>query len=120
MPKHTRGPWYVGAMNDALFIINQQPSPSGSDAPVDTPHFGLKVIAKVESGMGFEVDKANADLLAAAPDLLSACRVVTAYLDNLENGCDEADPLTIARRTFHAPLRAALNPAIAKAEGRES
>jgi hypothetical protein len=60
-------------------------------------------------------------------DLLEACRVVIAFLDRLEDSADEdasveaaisRDPtLSSLRRLVHAPLRAALEPAIAKAEG---
>jgi hypothetical protein len=62
------------------------------------------------------VAEANARLIAAAPDLLAACRVVKEFLDSLEAATDSADRLAAIRREVHAPLRAALEPAIAKAE----
>jgi hypothetical protein len=57
----------------------------------------------------------RAQVLAAASELLEACKVVVAFLDRLEYG-DES--LLRIRQRVHAPLRAALEPAIAKAEGR--
>lgn len=51
----------------------------------------------------------------AASDLLAACKVVTAFLDKLEQDNPE---LKRFRLPFHAPLRAVLDPAIRKAEGR--
>jgi hypothetical protein len=66
--RFTPGPWFVGAMNDCLFVIDQQPSPSGSDVPIDTPHPGLHVIVKVEGDNATP----NAALIAAAPELYEA------------------------------------------------
>jgi hypothetical protein len=64
-----------------------------------------------------EVQRAR--LIAAAPDLLGACKIVKAFLDGLENAERLVDDsvLVSIRREVHAPLRAALEPAIAKAEG---
>lgn len=70
------------------------------------------------------IQDAHTHLIAAAPDLLHACRVVTAFLDKLDRSDEDDDPLASdplligLRRQAHAPLRAVLNPAIAKAEGR--
>lgn len=63
--------------------------------------------------------KTNGAVIAAAPELLEACKVVKAFLDKLEDGTDKNDPLAAIRKRIHAPLRAALEPAIAKAEGRQ-
>lgn len=71
---HTPGPWHVGAMNDALFIIKQPPSPSGSDVPIDTSHPGQFVIAKPAELDDFEITRANARLIAAAPRLLASLK----------------------------------------------
>lgn len=64
-----------------------------------------------------ENQHANANLMAAAPELLEACEIVLEYLTRLETGTDESDPLREVRRRYHAPLRAKLEPAIAKALG---
>lgn len=66
----TQRPWFVGTMNDALFILDKPPRP----APVDAinPNVGkdTRVIAKLA-----ENDRradADARLIAAAPDLAYA------------------------------------------------
>lgn len=60
--------WYVGSMNDALFVLTKPPSPSGSDVAVDTPHPDQEVVCKVESGY-FAKDKERAEFIASAPEL---------------------------------------------------
>lgn len=66
-----RTPLYVGAMNDALFIIDAPPSPSGTDAPPDTPH-DCNVIAKVSEEIGPEANRQASSLFAASPQLAEA------------------------------------------------
>ena len=56
-------------------------------------------------------------LHAAAPALYEACEFVKAWLARLEDSADYEDPLTEARRTFHAPLHAKLDAALALTEG---
>lgn len=66
---HTPGPWYVGAMTDQLYIINEPPRP----APKDYENTTLKTIAIAKTFQvdgGFAAEEANARLIAAAPDLL--------------------------------------------------
>ena len=105
--KHTPGPWYVGAMNDALFIINEPPRP----VPVDTINTSLRtiVIAKVGEPHSEDISSAeavaNARLIAASPELLEACRQAKKYL--------EPNLVEPGRTVFWN-----LVSAIAKAEGR--
>lgn len=66
--KHTPGPWYVGAMNDCLFIIDQAPRPSNDDV---NPDREVTVVAKLD----YIGSEANARLIAAAPDLLEALKL---------------------------------------------
>jgi hypothetical protein len=69
-------------MNDGLFIINEAPSPSGTDSPPDTPHPGLVVIASVtEFQREYETTASNARLLAAAPELLAALKAMICVMD---------------------------------------
>ena len=59
----TAGPWYVGAQNDALFIINTPPNPTPSDFVQNCRDEECHVIARV--------DEKDAKLIAAAPSLLA-------------------------------------------------
>jgi hypothetical protein len=67
--RHTPGPWYVGAMNDALFIIDAPPRPSNDDI---NPNQNVRVIAKVNEDLGHSAVDAYSHLIAAAPQLLEA------------------------------------------------
>lgn len=71
-PAHTPGPWYVGAMNDALFVIDKPPRPSNDDVHPDRDVTVIASVRHVEGGLG--VAAANARLMAAAPELLSAAK----------------------------------------------
>jgi len=62
-----------------------------------------------------EAEIARVRLIAAAPELLDACTTTLAFLDKLEANSDPRDGLSEIRRKVHAPLRAKLAPAIAKA-----
>ena len=114
--KWTPGSWHVGAMNDALFVINRAPSLSGSDVPIDTPHPGLKIIVKVESDGGYEKDSANAHLIAAAPDLYTALSALPLEaFDKDMADCDAADFVDHAGEFFVAMVKA--RAAMKKARG---
>lgn len=62
--KHTPGPWAIGEMDGEAYGINA----TVNGHPV--------YIAETIGGLGAETDKANALLIAAAPDLLAALRAV--------------------------------------------
>lgn len=66
--KHTKGPWYVGAMNGCLFIIDQPPRPSNDDV---NPDRQVNVVAKLD----YASADANARLIAAAPELLEVLKL---------------------------------------------
>lgn len=59
--------------------------------------------------------KADANLIAAAPDLLAALKSWVDYMDSLD--FDPSDPLSEARKLYHGKRMEASRAAIAKAEG---
>ena len=95
-------PWFVGVMNDALFIIDKKPCP-----PTEFVHPGHdpapNVIATVCNQDDPKETDANGRLLAAAPELLKVAKMA---LRSLENGGSENKP----------QLQRELRDAIRKAE----
>ena len=73
-PEHSPLPWFVGAQNDGLFIIDKRPRPSTDDV-ADIP--GCTVIAKVYS-------HSNARLIVTAVNshgrLIAAAKAVMANM----------------------------------------
>lgn len=61
----TKGPWFVGVMNDCLFIIDQPPRPSNDDVNPDHDTHCITAIRRVPGD--FEKESANANLIVAAP-----------------------------------------------------
>jgi hypothetical protein len=61
MSGHSKLPWYVGAQNDMLYIIDKPPRPVPTDYPADIPD--LKVIAKIMAVGEFATESANASLI---------------------------------------------------------
>ena len=43
----TKGPWYVGAQNDGLFIIDKPPRPAPVDHMVEGNPHGVRVLATI-------------------------------------------------------------------------
>lgn len=73
---HTPGPWSIGeSHNDGVEIIS---APDAAGGPI-----GGKSVATVRlDDMDPEEIERNADLLAAAPDLLEACERLAAKIEN--------------------------------------
>ena len=90
--QHTPGPWRIG---DAGFTVFGPPKPGAL----------AETIAPVKS-------RANARLIAAAPDMLEACRLFIAY-DDAAFDYDNA-------AAIYDKARAAARAAIAKATGGQS
>jgi hypothetical protein len=64
--KHTPGPWKAGWYNDARYCV----------------YSGQIVVAEVQSTVGeFLQEKANAQLIAAAPALLRTCKLLVDRLN---------------------------------------
>lgn len=101
---HTPGPWKTG--RDMAGHPAVLPDRHGETLPDGFAYCPVS-ICRVGEGYGRPEDEAaaNARLLAAAPDLLAACRLFLAVL-----GDNPADP------RFHA-LHDAVRDAVARAEG---
>jgi hypothetical protein len=85
--KHTPGPWYVGAQNDALYVIDGPPSPGPYDGPIPKD-YGPEVVA--EPNWRLKECAANARLIAAAPDMLDALRATLGELLCVRDYIDDA------------------------------
>lgn len=97
MTKHTPGPWTVEAEHLG----------TNRDFVIEAPEFGI--IADI--GGGPEVNRrANANLIAAAPELLDACELMLAVYAPLFFPAEPKDAFSIAVLKARA--------AIAKAQGR--
>jgi hypothetical protein len=69
--KHTLGPWHINGSEIEALVI-----PEESDT-----YFGP--VCVVDSGWTDETNKANAKLIAAAPDLLKALTYILSNLDGM-------------------------------------
>ncbi|TIM16229.1 MAG: hypothetical protein E5Y67_03280 [Mesorhizobium sp.] len=105
--KHTPGPWFVGAQNDGLYIIDGPPSPAPYDGPIPR-EYGPNVIATPNWGVAEY--EANARLIAAAPEMLAALKTV---LDDLMTFHDSTGQ---GERALSEEAHSKLLTAIAKAE----
>lgn len=113
--KHTPGPWTVdentlagyGDNGSNFYVVApNQDRHDGSIATLPMQHRLLDYGATPE----YECAKANARLIAAAPELLEACKLFVEAID----GC--AYPAEDAGLVIAAPMDA-IRAAIAKAEG---
>lgn len=111
---HYPGPWRIDGLFDAEIAVEIR-SADGTD--YDNSLTICEIEPCLEEWSPEEI--ANVRLIAAAPRLYKACKVVKNFLDGLEAGVHPLDEsLAEMRRRVHAPLLAALNPAIDQAEGR--
>lgn len=75
MTKHTPGPWEVNTDGEDVFVLSTYTAP-------DRPH-GTFICGQVNND-GDPENLANAELIAAAPELLAACNAVLDYLEGDE------------------------------------
>ena len=104
MAKHTRGDWRAfKEKREKLWRVSIDPGPT---------------ICRVAIQHGaVDEDKANAYLLAAAANLLTACTAALPHVEGMaisDAGDDERNPICVAAEKACEMIRAA----IAKAEGR--
>ena len=105
MRRHTPGPWFVAAQNDALVIRRITTANGDIVAKLDyTPH---------------EICAANANLIAAAPELLQVSTAAWHLCESLlANHVEVREFYPGPTGELISEVRDALKAAIAKAEGR--
>ena len=115
--QHTPGPWKIdrwkGARGEQFIQVNGAPEDRGSlDAMTGRPTGKERQIVARLGDARFHTDtiEANARLIAAAPDLLEAARLLNQALFEDGRQIDLGDPVQSAIQSIRA--------AIAKAEGR--
>lgn len=132
MTIHTPGPWYwhedsAGRVSlrtpnrGNLIVMDFARKGMNDAAPRLAVWDGMKSGAPRERHGGilepFNAEHPDARLIAAAPDLLAACKAWEDYFDRLDAESDPTDAMVIVRRQFHAKRLDATRAAIAKAEG---
>lgn len=118
--KHTPGPWKSWEHRDSSGLQVGPPYSEPWMTKNDPDDAGFRVMDVCKIGGGgnrvTEIDRANARLIAAAPDLLEALKAYNALMDNLWKAVPwgKTFGLDIAALNL-VPMRA--KAAIAKAEG---
>ena len=104
--KHTPGPWDLNTENPEEYIVETMSYGLIALVPVDTDHAD-------QSGRRLEeIDRANAQLIAAAPELLLACKEACLILADLARAHGFNAENTASFRRFREIIN--------KAEGWES
>lgn len=105
--KHTPGPWTIEAQFKILTNVQQN---TETRVPYYEIGSELRRLATIDTGLN---DKANAALMAAAPELLAACEFLLAEIPVTSNG--SLDRKTSVTHSLDAYLK--LSNAIRKAKG---
>ena len=104
---HTPGPW----------TWDEPSNWHGLDARVFTPEpYGVVAQVPIEAWRPRSIGRANARLIAAAPDLLYALKLARGYVEAMHNNIASAMG---HERTVIRPDLDVVDAAIAKAEGKE-
>ena len=101
MNRHTKGPWHVGVGNGEGSIFADE-----GRTRLESGGTTLYPICQINSGWNDAEDAANARLIAAAPDLLDACRCALADLEGLEFDSDDC-PAALTIKELHDAIRKA-------------
>jgi hypothetical protein len=107
---HTKGPWHTGQGNGEGSIFCE----SGR-MRLESGGTTLYPVCAISRGWDEGEDEANARLIAAAPDLLEACKELVKHLDSLPDDTEKCRHLKMALNNRAGDLMLA---AIAKVEGR--
>ena len=87
---HTPGPWYYAEWQHSggtKFYIAQQDGAPYTENFSDT----AEVICDTVSGEKYDLQKANATLIAAAPDLLEALQALVQYAEDCDDDSQVVD-----------------------------
>lgn len=120
MSKHTPGPWQTGREDMQSYdgATGEPFSSVYANDPRGKMHMGSRLPLVVARMPGGEVDreeeKANARLIASAPDLLTACKALVEYQESTDLDDEPEDGEYGDGKRAMLAARAA----IAKAEGR--
>jgi len=98
----TEGPWWVGAQNDALFVINATPSPAPYDGPIPKDYGANVVCTPNWRDMPCNL---NARFIAAARELVPA---LLARAEAEETALTETEALELQHGAVIERLTAAL------------
>lgn len=109
MSKHTPGPWTADVESGTGDYVVWGPGPPGSKTA-----FVANIGTSPGEPIAFDVAKANARLIAAAPEMLAALKELR---EVIHHDCGLSEREHLYGHLFPASLRA--NDAIARAEGRE-
>ena len=107
--KHTPGPWEISDENDAMAALGLTPANW-----VGIKSKGLTLASTYCQSL--EVNRANARLIAAAPELWAALNLAEGYMLNAKIDLETGAPKKTAITTLAGGLRL-VRAAIAKAEG---
>ena len=91
--QHTPGPWAADADGDECFWVT---GPNRSEPVI------CDMVARNEDGSFTAEDDANAELIAAAPQMLSALRELRELADQHEVGAPDADAMSRAANRIKA------------------
>lgn len=88
MSKHTPGPWEIYNLTSVCSAVG---APSGDGCQADQYDcwqiaecgFGQTLVDGQMTSLGFDVVKANANLISSAPDLLEALDALADYVDEM-------------------------------------
>ncbi len=107
--KHTPGPWCTGEPFETFPGAGLRFHISQAEGAPYTPHYSdvAQFVAETISSERLAIQRANANLIAAAPSMLAALEIADKFCDSLTS--DECPD------SVHIPIRAA----IAKAKGEQ-
>lgn len=99
--KHTPGPWYTGEPFAAFEGGTLRFHISQADGAPYTPHYSdvAHLVAETVCGERLEIQRANARLIAAAPELLSALQMIVQLNPAMPMGVIEDAEAAIAKAT---------------------